>query len=105
MCFNSNTSLVAFIISVVCSVYLYMNGINKNNKCDLFFSVVVFLIGCMQLIEYFLWENQDCIKNRYNHIFSLFIMVLLTLQGIVLCIVYYRLYPKNRYFNNTFVTF
>jgi len=105
MCFNSNTSLVAFIISVACSVYLYMNGINENNNCDLFFSVVVFLIGCMQLIEYFLWENQDCNNNSSNHIFSLFIMVLLTLQGIVSCIVYYRLYPKNRYFNNTFVMF
>ncbi len=105
MCFNSNTSLVAFIISVACSVYLYMNGINKNNKCDLFFSVVVFLIGCMQLIEYFLWENQDCNNNGSNHNLSLLIMVLLTVQGIISCIVYYRLYPKNRYFNNTFVMF
>lgn len=105
MCFNSTTSLVAFIISVACSAYLYYNGTVHNNKSDLFFSAVVFLIGCMQLIEYFLWENQDCTSNsnNSNHNFSLLIMFLLTLQGIVSCIVYYRLYPKNRYFNNTFV--
>lgn len=99
MCFNSNTSLVAFIISVVCSIYLYMNGINTNNKCDLFFSAIVFLIGSMQLVEYFLWENQGC--NNMNHIFSLFIMVTLTLQGMILCTIYYYIYPKGRYFSNT----
>jgi len=112
MCFNSTTSLVAFSISVACSAYLYYNGTVHNNKSDLFFSAVVFLIGCMQLIEYFLWENQNCTNNgnsnnsnNSNHIFSLIIMVLLTLQGIVSCIVYYCLYPNNRYFNNTFVMF
>jgi len=105
MCFNSTTSLVAFIISVACSAYLYYNGTLHNNKSDLFFSVVVFLIGCMQLIEYFLWENQDCTSNILNHNFSLLIMFLLTLQGIISCIVYYCLYPKNRYFNNTFIMF
>jgi len=104
MCFNSTTSLVAFIVSVACSIYLYVNGINNSNNCDIFFSAVVFLIGCMQLIEYFLWENQDC-NSILNHNFSLLIMVLLTLQGIVSCIVYYRLYPTNRYFNKTFVMF
>lgn len=103
MCFNSTTSLVAFVISLVCSVYLYMNGINSNNKCDLFFSAVVFLIGCMQLVEYFLWENQGC--NNINHIFSLFIMVILTLQGMILCTIYYYIYPKGRYFSNTCIHF
>lgn len=103
MCFNSTTSLVTFVISVACSIYLYMNGMRTNNKCDLFFSAVVFLIGSMQLIEYFLWENQGC--NHINHMFSLSIMVLLTLQGIISCIVYYNLYPKDRYFSNSFVNF
>ena len=58
MCFNSTTSLVAFSISVACSVYLYYNGTVHNNKSDVFFSAVVFLIGSMQLVEYFLLENQ-----------------------------------------------
>ena len=91
MCFNSNTSVVAFIISVACSIYLYMNGINTNSKCYLRFSAIVFLIGSMQLVEYFLWENQGC--NNMNHIFSLFIMVTLTLQGMILCTIYYYIYP------------
>ena len=101
MCFNSSTSLVAFIISVACSAYLYYNGTVHNNKSDVFFSAVVFLIGSMQLVEYFLWENQKCDKT--NHIFSLFIVVVLTFQTIIWCLVYYYLYPKNRYFNNTII--
>ena len=63
MCFNSKTSIITFTISVLCSVWLLSQ---QDNKCDIFFSVVVFLIGCMQLIEYFLWENQDCSKNSYK---------------------------------------
>lgn len=101
MCFNSTTSIVAFAVSTICSAYLYYNGKVNNNKSDLFFSIVVFLIGCMQLVEYFLWENQKC--DNVNHIFSLFIVVVLTLQTVVWCVSYYYLYPNNRYFNNNVI--
>ena len=99
MCFNSTTSIVAFAISAICSAYLFYNGKVNNNKSDLFFSIVVFLIGCMQLVEYFLWENQTC--NNVNRLFSLFIVVVLTLQTVVWCVSYYYLHPNNRYFLTT----
>ena len=100
MCFNSKTSIITFTISVLCSVWLLSQ---QDNKCDIFFSVVVFLIGCMQLIEYFLWENQDCSKNSYNHMFSLLIIALLFIQGVGACIVYYYLYPAHRFVNRKIV--
>jgi hypothetical protein len=101
MCFNATTSLITFSISVVCSCLLLYTGITQKNKNDLVFSVIVFLIGLMQLIEFFLWKNQKC--NKMNHIFSLLIIVLLFLQGCITSIIYYSLYPTNRIFSKSFI--
>jgi hypothetical protein len=101
MCFNTTTSMITFSISVVCSCLLMYTGITKKDKSDVLFSVIVILIGLMQLVEYFLWKNQNC--NKVNHIFSLFIFVLLFLQGFVTTIVYYLLYPNRRFFSKSFI--
>ena len=88
MCFSAGTSLVTFSISLICFGYLLYYGIKKNNNYDIFASIVVILIGLMQLIEYFLWKNQDCSLNINNHNWSLMIMVLLALQPVVTCMAY-----------------
>ena len=81
MCFDSTTSLVTFSMATASSLYLYFKGLKNNNKSDKFISLIVMLIGFMQLIEYFLWKNQSC--NNTNHVFSLLILILLTLQPIL----------------------
>lgn len=78
--------MIAFSVSVVCS-YLLWNG-TKNDK---FFSVGVFLIGLIQLNEFFLWRNQMC--GLANHLFSLSILIILWLQSVVMLYVFYLFYP------------
>jgi hypothetical protein len=86
MCVDATTSMIAFSVSVVCS-YLLWNG-SKNDK---FFSVGVFLIGLIQLNEFFLWRNQTC--GLANHLFSLSILVILWLQSVVMLMTFYFFYP------------
>jgi len=96
MCFNAKTSLFTFSISLMCSYYLFNRGLTTNNKNDIFVSIITISIGLMQFIEYFLWRNQNC--NNINHYFSLLIILLLFLQGIVANLSYIYLYPNDDYF-------
>jgi len=96
MCFNQTTSFITFSISLLCFSYLLYNGLKKKNKYDIFAGVITLLIGLMQLIEFFLWRNQDC--NSLNHIFSLLIMVVLYLQALLGSMVHLFL------FGNTYPT-
>tara|TARA_B100000674_G_C37776656_1_gene885192 strand:- start:73 stop:795 length:723 start_codon:yes stop_codon:yes gene_type:complete len=93
MCFDARTSAISFSIGALSSSYLYYKGKKENNKSDLMFSLMVFLISLMQLIEYFLWKNQSC--NKINHMFSLLVIVLLTAQPILASNYYYHLYKNN----------
>jgi hypothetical protein len=101
MCFNATTSLITFCISLFCFFYLLYFGLKTNNKSDIFLSILTILIGLMQFIEYFLWNNQSC--NNTNHIFSLLIIVVLYLQGIIMNIVFFILYPAKHLFSYQFV--
>ena len=94
MCFDAKTSLITFTISFVCFCYLLIRGIKTENKNDIFLSILTILIGLMQLIEFFLWRNQNC-NNNNNHYFSLLIIVLLFLQGTIANQVYLKLYPND----------
>ena len=98
MCFNASTSMITFAVSLSSCIYLY--NMEKNNKSNKFCAIVIFLIGLMQLLEFFLWKNQSC--NFKNHIFSLLILVLITLQPIV-GINYYNYLFKPILFNTSFV--
>jgi hypothetical protein len=102
MCFNSGTSLLSFSISFICFAYLLYCGIKNKNKNDIFLSVLIILIGLMQVIELFLWRNQKC--NSINHYLSLSIIVLLYSQVTIISILYLILYPgKKPVFSDNFV--
>lgn len=103
MCFNSTTSLVTFSISVLCFLYLLYNGIKYKNNYDIFASVVTILIGFMQLIEYFLWNNQNC--SYTNHIVSLLIVVLLYSQVVIESILFIYLFKGTSNLLNTFILY
>lgn len=95
MCFNATTSLVAFSISLFCFLSLVYYGVKYKNKDDIFAGIVTLLIGNMQLVEYFLWNNQNCEANGKNQFFSLLIVVTLFLQGIVGCISHVWLFASK----------
>ena len=101
MCFNANTSFITFTISLVCFVYLLNRGLKTKNKNDIFLSTLTILIGMIQLVEYFIWSNQDC--NNINHYFSLCMVIVFYLQGAVTSLVYFKLYPENPLFSKNFI--
>jgi hypothetical protein len=94
MCFNATTSMITFAIASVCSIYLLYNGLTTHNKYDVYFSIVVLLVGAMQFIEYMLWKNQTC--SSTNHFWSLMILVLLTLQNIIAFVAYTMLFAHSQ---------
>ena len=81
MCFDAKTSLLTFSVSVTTAIYLFYQSFKDRSKNSKFFSVVIILIGLMQLLEFFIWSNQTC--DNTNHNLSLLILVLITLQPIV----------------------
>ena len=101
MCFNENTSLTTFTISLVCFCYLLNRGFKTNNKNDIFLSILTILVGFMQLIEFFLWRNQTC--NKINHYFSLAIILLLFMQVTIINICYLKLYPDASLFSKKII--
>jgi len=57
MCYNANVSLGTYIIGMIGSIYLYtLNYIPE--------SILYTFVIQMQLIEYFLWKNQECKKTN-----------------------------------------
>tara|TARA_B100001063_G_C16777756_1_gene567178 strand:+ start:9232 stop:9951 length:720 start_codon:yes stop_codon:yes gene_type:complete len=99
MCFDAKTSLLTFFVSVTTAIYLFYQSFKAKTKNSKFFSVVIILIGLMQLLEFFIWRNQTC--DNTNHNLSLLILVLITLQPIVGLNYYNYLYKS---FNQHYVT-
>uniref|UniRef100_A0A6C0H5Q8 Uncharacterized protein n=1 Tax=viral metagenome TaxID=1070528 RepID=A0A6C0H5Q8_9ZZZZ len=93
MCFDAKTSLITFMVSLVCFIILIFFGKDKN---DLFAGVITILIGLMQGLEYIIWNNQNC--NKVNHYASILIIFLLYLQPIISCIVYGYLFGSINLF-------
>ena len=98
MCFDAQTSLATFSISILTSSYLYYLSLKEKSKNGKLFSATIILIGLMQLLEYFIWKNQEC--NMINHNLSLLVLVLITIQPI-LGLNYYNYLFKS--FNQTLV--
>ena len=74
MCYSETTSAITFTISFICFIYL----ITRKNSFDIYSGWLTIFIGLMQLVEFFLWRNQEC--NEINRMFSLCIIIVLYLQ-------------------------
>lgn len=76
MCFSKESSITAYILSFLVSVFLYFTG-NNFDKHIAFFSIVFIQI---QLAEYFMWKDQNC--SKMNHYASIYANIVLILQPI-----------------------
>lgn len=93
MFLSSTTSLIAFVIGTISSLYLFYNG----NKNDIVFGIITLTFSIIQLFDVILRNNTEC--NTTNHIFSLLIIIVLYFQGILSCMAYYKINTENNFFN------
>ena len=94
MYLSSTTSLIAFIVGILSSIYLLYNG-RKNN--DVIFGIITLGFSMIQLFDLVLRNNPTC--NTTNRIFSTLIVIILYLQAIVSCMAYYKINTENNFFN------
>lgn len=74
MCYSAESSITSFIIGSSCCTYLLLSKNNYYKHVGLFLLFVVFI----QLLEYFMWIDQDC--GWLNSIASRSINLILGLQ-------------------------
>lgn len=90
MCFNKETSLIAFIIPMLFCLKLI---IVKNDKLKNFIGLSSIAIIFIQLFEFFIWKYLKF--NNINKFFSLLIKILLNLQPILFFIFYNIIYKEK----------
>lgn len=78
MCYNWQSSIFSFIVGSTCSVYLLQQKDKYIKHAGAFFIVVCL----MQLVEFFIWIDQDC--GWLNDLASRFIVMILSLQVLTL---------------------
>ena len=81
MCINKETSIGSFTLCFVLSSFMLFRGIKNKNKTDIITGSLFISVSFIQLLEYFIWKNQEC--NNINSVFSILIIVLLLCQIIV----------------------
>lgn len=97
MCYTSTDSILAYIINLTTSVYLYKKAKNNDYKIIALF---LLFVGQMQLFDYLLWKNQSC--NLTNKIVTKFAIIFNHLQPVVLYLLiryYKKTYKKNSKLN------
>ena len=81
MCFSAEASLSAYILGTIASLYLLIKGDKYDKHIGLFSLSFI----QMQLVEFFMWIDQDCNKD-FNHYASIFSKYILILQPISITI-------------------
>lgn len=81
MCFNKETSIIAFIIGILCAGILINRGNNEENNVDILSGILLIVIASMQIVEYFLWKYDSC--GQKNRIASYFLLLVLYSQPII----------------------
>ena len=91
MCYNKETSLQTFSITLICSIILIFRNLTYDRVLAIFFIVV----SLVQLLEYFIWSDQEC--GEINNIATRLLLVTISIQPIVLLIgcIYYNLVNLN----------
>jgi len=74
MCYDKETSIKTYVIGVILSLCLFYKG----DKYDKHIAIFSFVFIQMQLVEYFMWSDQDC--GKINHYASIFSHILIMLQ-------------------------
>ena len=78
MCYSAESSIKSYMIGGISSLLL----LTFKNSTATFYGLFFFVVIQMQLIEYFLWNNQSC--NWTNRFVSKFIPIELALQVFIL---------------------
>lgn len=95
MCYNKESSIIAFIIGFFSSLYLITSRDKHINTIGFFFLFVSFI----QFIEYLLWVESYKTCNKTNDVLTKILFIILTLQSIF--IMFFSI--KNNLFNNEYI--
>tara|TARA_B100001758_G_C18416580_1_gene620419 strand:- start:2398 stop:3057 length:660 start_codon:yes stop_codon:yes gene_type:complete len=90
MCFNKESSLIAFIIPTLISIRLLMF---KNDKLKQLFGVFGISVAIIQLFEFFIWKYYKI--EKINDFFSRLLIIVTTIHPLLFFIFYKCLYNKN----------
>ena len=93
MCFNAESSIAAFTFAILCSIYLIIRGFKLNDKNDKTTGMILIFIANMQLLEYFLWKNQNC--GNVNQILTILIVIAISLQAFSTFFISNYYYPNH----------
>ena len=78
MCWNATSSLTSFIIGYITCLILYI----RNKNYDRLYSIFFIWILSVQLLEYFMWIDQEC--KSLNNISNQILCPMILLQPIIL---------------------
>lgn len=84
MCYNAKSSLIAFLVTSICSIYIYHRDYKYGKALALFF----FTVSLMQISEFFMWSDQGC--GNMNHYATLFAFIVLCLEPLIAIWVAYK---------------
>jgi hypothetical protein len=84
MCLSEGVSLFVFILCSLTCVYLYQ----RNRVNDRWIAILFGYIGTIQLLEYFMWKDQEC--SGLNQQSSRIAFYIVMLQPIVSLLVAYH---------------
>lgn len=90
MCFNQETSIVAFIVG---SLFTILNLKKGHIKFNLFIGLISIFIVIIQLLEFLIWRNLN--DTNINYIASFFIVLITTLHPIIFLLFFSYVYNKT----------
>ena len=100
MCFNKEVSAIIFFFGLIASIKLFTYETSdeliryKYNAAGLF----LFFVNLMQLVEFFLWSNQNTKTNKHQF-WSFMVLVTIILQYIVFYASSFKLCPTREYYS------
>ena len=93
MCFNKETSLIAFGIGFSFSIYLIHYGLKNKDTFKLCIGILSSFIVIIQLFEYFIWANLH--NKQINGLFSYLSQVETDLQPLIFASLLYYFYKPT----------
>ena len=85
MCYSKDLSLASLSFGIISSLSLIYFGNNQNSSTNKAIGYFFLFVTLMQLVEYFLWIDIDCV-NGFNKLGSLLGPIFNHLQPIVLLV-------------------